>query len=78
MPFASFKTAIHASYDQVSALLVDKMEKPKKYVGSILYSNVLERGDGFLGWRTHWHCHGCSIRLGHARPCEGVLSNSSV
>jgi len=48
MPQASYKTTIDATYDHVSALLVDKMEWPKKYVGGILYSSILERGEGFL------------------------------
>jgi hypothetical protein len=48
MPHASYKTTIDASYDRVSELLIDKMEWPKKYVGVILHSTVLERGDGFI------------------------------
>ncbi len=48
MPHVSCKTVVHAPYERVSELLVDKMEWPKKYVGGILYSTVLERGDGFL------------------------------
>ena len=48
MPHVSYKTIVHAPYETVSELLVDKMEWPRKYVGGILYSNILERGDGFL------------------------------
>ncbi len=48
MPHARYKTVIDAPYDRMSALLVDKMEWPKKYVGAILYSSVLERGDGYI------------------------------
>jgi hypothetical protein len=48
MPRAAYKTTIEASYDAVSALLVDKMEWPKKYVGVILFSRILERGEGYL------------------------------
>jgi hypothetical protein len=48
MPHVSYKTIVNAPYERVSALLVDKMDWPKKYVGGILYSTILERGDGFL------------------------------
>ncbi len=48
MPHASHKTLIDAPFDLVDDLLIDKMEKPKKYVGGILYSSVLERGDGYI------------------------------
>lgn len=48
MPHASFKVTVNAPYDRVSDLLVDKMENPKKYVGTIQKSKVLERGDGFI------------------------------
>jgi hypothetical protein len=47
MPNASFKTVINASYDHVLELLLDKAERPKKYV-PVLYSEILERGDGYL------------------------------
>ena len=48
MPHASYKAIVEAPYERVSALLIDKMEWPKKYVGAILYSSVLERGDGYI------------------------------
>jgi hypothetical protein len=48
MPHASYKTTIEAPYEKVSALLVDKMEWPKKYVGVILFSRILERGEDYL------------------------------
>ncbi len=48
MPHVSYKSLIDAAYQDVTALLVDKMEHPKKYVGVILHSTILERGDGFL------------------------------
>ena len=48
MPHARFKAVIDADYDQVSALLVDKVEHPRKYVGRILHSTIEERGDGFV------------------------------
>jgi hypothetical protein len=48
MPHASYKTIIEAPFETVSALLIDKMEAPKKYVGVILFSRVLERGEGCL------------------------------
>jgi hypothetical protein len=48
MPQASHKTLINAPFSRVSELLVDKMEKPKKYVGGILFSKILERGDGYI------------------------------
>lgn len=48
MPHVSYKTIVNAPYDRVSELLVDKMEWPKKYVGAILYSSILERGNGYL------------------------------
>jgi hypothetical protein len=48
MPHANFKTVINAPYERVSTLLIDKMEKPKKYVGTIQRSKILERGDGYI------------------------------
>ena len=48
MPYARYKTVINAPFDRVQNLLVDKMEKPKKYVGTIQSSSVLERGDGYI------------------------------
>lgn len=48
MPHASSKTVIDAPFARVSQLLIDKMEIPKKYVGTILWSKVTERGDGYL------------------------------
>lgn len=48
MPQATYKTAVDAPFERVLALLTDKMEKPRKYVGSVVHSSILERGDGFL------------------------------
>lgn len=48
MPHARFSTTIDAPYERVLDLLVDKMEQPKKYVGTILHSTVLERGPDHL------------------------------
>jgi len=48
MPHARFKTTVNAPYERVAKLLVDKMEMPKKYVGTIQRSKVLEHGDGFI------------------------------
>lgn len=48
MPHAAYKAIIDAPYERVSELLVDKMEWPRKYVGVILHSTVLERGEGYL------------------------------
>jgi hypothetical protein len=48
MPHARYKTVIDAPFERVQDLLVDKMEKPKKYVGVIQSSTILERGDGFI------------------------------
>lgn len=48
MPHSNYKTVINAPYDQVSALLAEKMELPKKYVGAILWSRIVERGEGYI------------------------------
>lgn len=48
MPHARFKAIIDAPYERVLDLLVDKIEQPKKYVGTILHSEVLERAPGYL------------------------------
>jgi hypothetical protein len=48
MPFAKYKTVINASYERVLDLLLDKAEKPRKYVPVVLHSEVLERGDGYI------------------------------
>lgn len=48
MPHASYKTTIYAPYDRVHTLLVDKKEHPKKYVGSILFSKIIEKADGYI------------------------------
>ena len=48
MPHASCKTTIDAPFDQLAHLLIDKMEKPKKYVGNIQWSRVIEHGEGFI------------------------------
>ncbi len=48
MPTARYKTTINASFDRVSELLADKVEKPRKYVGVVVHSKILERGDGYV------------------------------
>lgn len=48
MPHAVYKATINAPFKYVSALLVDKMEWPRKYVGVILHSKIMERGEGYL------------------------------
>jgi hypothetical protein len=48
MPYAKYKTVINAPYERVSQLLVDKVERPKKYVAGVLYSEILERGDDYV------------------------------
>jgi len=48
MPYAKYKTAINASYDRVLELLLDKAEKPRKYVPVVLHSETLERGAGYI------------------------------
>ena len=48
MPQARHKEVIDAPFARVSELLIDKMERPKKYVGPVLHSRVLERGDGHI------------------------------
>lgn len=47
MPHTSYKTTIQAPYERVYELLLDKMDWPRKYVGVISHSSVLERGDGY-------------------------------
>ena len=48
MPHARFKARIEAPYERVSELLTDKIERPRKYVGNVARSAVIERGDGFV------------------------------
>ena len=48
MPYASSKIRIDAPYQRVLDLLIDKQELPKKYVGGLQWSKVLERGDGYI------------------------------
>jgi SnoaL-like domain len=48
MPYASYKTVINAPYERLAHLLIDKIERPKKYVAGVLYSEILERGKDFV------------------------------
>jgi hypothetical protein len=48
VPHASYKTIVDAPFDRVSALLTDKVEQPKKYVGTVLWSTIAERADGYV------------------------------
>lgn len=48
MPNASYKATIDAPYDRVYAMLVDKVERPRIYIGAIMHSSILERGDGYV------------------------------
>jgi ketosteroid isomerase-like protein len=48
MPHAKYKTIIAASFDRVVAILADKVERPRKYIGSVVRSEILERGDGYV------------------------------
>jgi ketosteroid isomerase-like protein len=48
MPKASYKTAIEASFERVSQLLHEKVEKPRIYVGAVRNSAIVERGDGYV------------------------------
>ena len=48
MPTARYKTTIDASFHDVAELLSDKVEKPRKYIGGIVHSTILERGDGYV------------------------------
>jgi hypothetical protein len=48
MPNAKYKTVINASYDRVLGLLLDKAERPRKYVPVVLHSDILERGEGYI------------------------------
>jgi len=48
MPNARYKTTIDAPYERVYDMLVDKVERPRMYVGAIMYSQILERGDGYV------------------------------
>jgi len=48
MPSAQYKTTIDAPYERVYAMLVDKVERPRIYVGAVMYSSILEHGDGYV------------------------------
>lgn len=48
MPYAKFKATLNASYARVQELLIDKAEKPRKYVPVVLHSDILERGTGYI------------------------------
>jgi hypothetical protein len=48
MPYAKYKTVVNAPYNRVMALLLDKAEKPRKYVPVVMHSEILERGDGYI------------------------------
>ncbi len=48
MPNARFERPVAVPYDEVVRLLVDQMERPRKYNPAILYSTVLERGDAYV------------------------------
>src|ERR1700693_242465 len=48
MPYAKDKTEIDAPYERVLELLIDKAEKPRKYVPVVLHSKTLERGEGYI------------------------------
>jgi hypothetical protein len=48
MPHASHHAIIDAPFTRVQHLLTDKVEKPKKYIGSIQWSRIMEHGDGFV------------------------------
>jgi len=48
MPIARYKTMIDASFDEVSRLLADKVERPRKYIPVILHSKILERHDDYV------------------------------
>jgi ketosteroid isomerase-like protein len=45
VPHASYKTIVEAPYAVVAELLTDKVEQPRKYVGTVLWSRIVERGD---------------------------------
>jgi hypothetical protein len=48
MPYAQYKAVINAPYERVLELLLDKAEKPRKYVPVVMYSEILERGNGYI------------------------------
>ena len=48
MPNARYKTTINTTYERLTELLADKVEKPRKYVGAVQHSTILERGDGYV------------------------------
>jgi ketosteroid isomerase-like protein len=48
MPSARYKATIQAPYENVYGLLVDKVDNPRKYVGAVTHSSILERGDGYV------------------------------
>ena len=53
MPYARTKMLIDAPFEVVQGLLTDKMEMPKKYVGTIQNSSILERHDGYIVREMH-------------------------
>lgn len=48
MPDVRYRTTIDASFHQVAELLADKVEKPRKYIGGIVHSTILERGEDYV------------------------------
>ncbi len=48
MPKAHYKATINTTFDRLAELLADKVEKPRKYVGAVQHSSILERGDGYV------------------------------
>ncbi len=48
MPTARYKTTINAPFHRLAELLADKVEKPRKYVGAVMHSRILEHGDGYV------------------------------
>ena len=53
MPVARYSTTIDASFDDVDALLEDKVTKPRKYVTAIQHSKILRR-DGEHVFREYF------------------------
>lgn len=48
MPTARYKTTINAPFERLTELLADKVDKPRKYIGAVLHSKILERNDGYV------------------------------
>jgi ketosteroid isomerase-like protein len=44
----TYRLVIDASFQRVSAIIADKVERPRKYIASVIRSDILERGDGFV------------------------------